>query len=88
MELLTWRQSLEAKFKFDSGRGIDPADIQRVDRDIAKRQAEIELLLSKGAGELKELCRRITAARSRLQGELEKACLDVAQAQADERAAA
>lgn len=88
MQLLSWRQSLETKFKFDPGRGIDPADIQRVDRDIAKRQAEIELLLSKGPGELKELCRRIIAARGRLQGELEKACLDVAQAQADERAAA
>jgi DNA-binding helix-hairpin-helix protein with protein kinase domain len=88
MQLLTWRQSLEARFKYDPGRGIDPADIQRVDRDIAKRQAEIELLLSKGPGELNELCRRIIAARGRLQGELEKACMDVAQAQADERAAA
>lgn len=88
MQLLTWRQSLEAKFKFDPGRGIDPADIQRVDRDIAKRRAEIELLLSKGPGELKDLGRRIIAARGRLQGQLEKACMDVAQAQADERAAA
>lgn len=78
----------EGQKLFDPGRGIDPADIQRVDRDIAKRRAEIELLLSKGPGELKDLGRRIIAARGRLQGQLEKACMDVAQAQADERAAA
>jgi DNA-binding helix-hairpin-helix protein with protein kinase domain len=87
-QLITWRQSLEATFKFNPGRGIDPGDIQRVDHEIAKRRAEIELLLSKGPGELKELRRRIIAARGRLQGQLEKAYLDVAQAQADERAAA
>src|SRR5262249_38795549 len=88
MQLITWRQSLEVKFKFDPGRGIDPADIQRVDQEIAKRRAEIELLLSKGPGELKELSRRIVAARGRMQEQLEQAYKDVAQAQADERAAA
>ena len=88
MELITWRQSLEAGFKFNPGRGIDPADIQRVDQEIAKRRAEIELLLSKGPGELKELRQRIISARARLQDQLEKAYVDVARAQADERAAA
>jgi DNA-binding helix-hairpin-helix protein with protein kinase domain len=88
MQLLTWRQSLESRFKFDPGRGVDPADIRRLDQEIAKRRAEIELLLSKGPGELKELSRRIVAARGRLQGQLERAYMDVAQAQADERAAA
>ena len=88
MELLTWRQSLEAKFRFDPRRGIDPADIQRVDHDIAKRRAEIEALLSEGPGELKQLRQRILAARVRLTEKLEQAYKDVAQAQADERAAA
>jgi DNA-binding helix-hairpin-helix protein with protein kinase domain len=87
MQLITWRQSLEATFKFDPGRGIDPADIQRVDRDIAKRRTEIEALLSKGPTELSGLRRRIIAARGRLQDQLEQALKDVAQAQADERAA-
>ena len=88
MQLITWRQSLEATFKFDPSRGIDPADIQRVDRDIAKRRTEIEALLSKGPTELNGLRRRIIAARGRLQEQLEQALRDVAQAQADERAAA
>jgi DNA-binding helix-hairpin-helix protein with protein kinase domain len=87
MELVTWRQGLEAKFQFDPRRGIEPADIQRVDQRIAKRRAEIEALLSKGPSELKNLRRHIVAARGRLQGELETALRDVAQAQADERAA-
>ncbi len=87
MQLLTWRQSLEATFKFDRSRGIDPADLQRVDLEIAKRRAELEALLSKGPAELKDLRRRIIAARGRLQGQLEQAMKDVAQTQADERAA-
>jgi hypothetical protein len=58
-----------------------------VDREIAKRRAEIEALLFKGPSELNDLRRRIVAARGRLQDQLEKALMDVAQAQADERAA-
>jgi DNA-binding helix-hairpin-helix protein with protein kinase domain len=88
MQLITWRQSLESTFEFNPGRGIDPADIQRVDQEIAKRRVEIEALLSKGPSELNGLRRRIIAARGRLQEQLEQALRDVAQAQADERAAA
>lgn len=87
IQLIIWRQSLVAKFKFDPSRGIDPADMQRVDHEIAKRRGEIEALLSKGPSELNDLRRRIIAARGRLQDQLEKALMDVAQAQADERAA-
>jgi DNA-binding helix-hairpin-helix protein with protein kinase domain len=87
-QLIIWRQSLEATFKFNPGRGVDPADIQRVDRELAKRRVEIEVLLSKGPVELKVLRQRIVAARGRLQGQLEQAWVDMAQAQADERAAA
>src|SRR5208282_3628662 len=87
IQLIIWRQSLTAKFKFDPGRGVDPADMQGVDREIAKRRAEIEALLSKGPSELNDLRRRIIAARGRLQDQLENALMEVAQAQADERAA-
>jgi DNA-binding helix-hairpin-helix protein with protein kinase domain len=87
IQLITWRQSLEANFKFNPGRGVDPADIQRVDRDLAKRRLELEALLAKGPSELTLLRNRIVAARGRLQAQLEKALMDVAQAQADESAA-
>jgi DNA-binding helix-hairpin-helix protein with protein kinase domain len=87
IHLLTWRQSLEATFKFKPGQGVDPTDIQRVDRDLAKRRTELESLLSKGPAELHNLRGRIIAARTRLQYQLEQALQDVAQAQADESAA-
>jgi hypothetical protein len=61
--------------------------MQRVDHEIARRQGEIEALLAKGPSELNDLRRRIMAARGRLQDQLEKALMEVAQAQADERAA-
>ena len=88
MQLLTWRQSLEANFKFNPGRGVDPADVQKVDAEIAKRRKEIEALLSRGPGDLKELRRRVVAARSRLQGPMEAAAEAAAQAQVDESDAA
>jgi DNA-binding helix-hairpin-helix protein with protein kinase domain len=87
-QLITWRQSLEATFKFNPGRGIDPDDIQRVDRGIAQRRGEIEALLSKGPSELHNLRLKIISARTRLQYQLEQALKEVAQAQADESAAA
>ena len=87
-QLMIWRQSLEAGFKFNAGQGVDPVDVQRIDRDLAKRRAEIELILSRGPGELRDLRQRITAARSWLEGQLERAWVDLAQAQADERAVA
>jgi DNA-binding helix-hairpin-helix protein with protein kinase domain len=86
-QMMTWRRSLESKFKFDPRRGIDPTDIQRVDQDIAKRRLEIELMLSRGQMELTEMRRRIIIARGQLQDQLQKAWMEVAQAQANARAA-
>jgi DNA-binding helix-hairpin-helix protein with protein kinase domain len=86
-QLILWRLSLEAGFKFKPDRGLDPADIQRVDHDTAKRRAEIEVLLSNGPTELQGHRQRIIAARGRLHVLLEKALKDVVQAQADERIA-
>ena len=51
-QMLAWRRSFESRFKFDPKRGIDPADVQRVDQEIAKRRMEIELMLSRGQMEL------------------------------------
>jgi DNA-binding helix-hairpin-helix protein with protein kinase domain len=87
-QIISWRQSLESTFRFNPGRGVDKADVQRVDQEVTKRRAEIEILLSKGPGELKGLGRSIIAARGQLQDQLEQALKEVAQAQADERAAA
>jgi DNA-binding helix-hairpin-helix protein with protein kinase domain len=86
-QMMNWRRSCESKFKFDARRGIDPADIQRVDQDIAKRRMEIELMLSRGQMELTEVRRRIVIVRGQLQDQLQKAWMETAQAQANARAA-
>ena len=86
-KMLTWRRSLESKFKFDARRGIDPSDIQRVDQDIAKRRMEIELRLLKGQMELTDIRRRIVVVRAQLRDPLHKAWMEMAQAQANARAA-
>jgi DNA-binding helix-hairpin-helix protein with protein kinase domain len=86
-KMLTWRRSLESKFKFDARRGIDPSDIQRVDQDIAKRRMEIELRLLKGQMELTDIRRRIVVVRAQLRDPLQKAWMEMAQAQANARAA-
>lgn len=86
-QVMAWRQALEKKFHFDPKRGIDPADIQRVDQEIANRRLEIELRLSKGQPELTEIRRRIIMVRTQLQDQLQKASMEVCQAQANARAA-
>jgi DNA-binding helix-hairpin-helix protein with protein kinase domain len=86
-KMLTWRRSLESKFKFDARRGIDPSDIQRVDQDIAKRRMEIELRLLKGQMELTDIRRRVVVVRAQLRDPLQKAWMEMAQAQANARAA-
>ena len=78
---------MEGRFKFDPKRGIDPADVQRVDQDIAKRRMEIELMLSRGQMELTEIRRRIIVVRGQLQDQLQKAWMEMAQARANARAA-
>jgi DNA-binding helix-hairpin-helix protein with protein kinase domain len=86
-QMMAWRRSLEGRFKFDPKRGIDPADVQRVDQDIAKRRMEIELMLSRGQMELTEIRRRIIVVRGQLQDQLQKAWMEMAQARANARAA-
>lgn len=86
-QMMAWRRSLEAKFKFDSRRGIDPTDLRRVEQEFGKRRMEIESMLLRGRNELEAICRRIIAARGQLREELEKAHIEAAQAWANAEAA-
>jgi len=53
-------------------------------KEIANRRAEIEPLLTKGPADLNRLAKQILASRLLLQGQLQKAQMDLAQAQVDE----
>lgn len=85
--MMNWRKSLETRFRFDPKRGIDSADLERVKREIANRRREVELALSKGALELTNIRRRVVVVRGQLRDELEKAWVQMAQAQANARVA-
>jgi DNA-binding helix-hairpin-helix protein with protein kinase domain len=87
-QLIAWRSSLEVGFRFNPGRGVDPADLQRVDKEIANRRTEIEPLLTKGPANLNRLAKQILASRLLLQDQLQKAQMDLAQAQIDETSSA
>jgi DNA-binding helix-hairpin-helix protein with protein kinase domain len=86
-QMTAWRQSLEGRFRFDPKRGVDPADVQRIDREIGKRKTEIESTLIRGPNELEALRRRILSQRSQIAVELERAMTEVAQARANAQAA-
>jgi DNA-binding helix-hairpin-helix protein with protein kinase domain len=82
-QMMAWKSSLEAKFRFDSKRGIDPADIRRVEQELGKRRVEIESTLARGRNDLEAICRRVIAARGQLREELEQAHIEAAQAYAN-----
>jgi DNA-binding helix-hairpin-helix protein with protein kinase domain len=86
-QMMDWRRSLEGKFRFDSTRGVHPADLRRVDQEFGKRRVEIEMILSRGRQDLEQTCRRIILARGHLRDELEKAQIEAAQAWANFEAA-
>jgi DNA-binding helix-hairpin-helix protein with protein kinase domain len=86
-QMMDWRRSLEGKFRFDSKRGVDPADLRRLDQELGKRRIELELTLSNGRHDLEQTARRIILARGQLWDELEKAHIEAAQAWANLEAA-
>ena len=61
--LMTWRQSLEARFKFDPAKAIDPKDVTNVEREVLVERLRLENGLRKGAEELRQLQIQIMAAR-------------------------
>jgi DNA-binding helix-hairpin-helix protein with protein kinase domain len=82
-QMMNWRRSLEGKFRFDSKRGVHPADLRRLDQELGKRRIELELTLSNGRHDLEQTARRIILARSQLRDELERAHIEAAQAWAN-----
>jgi len=86
-KMMDWRRSLETKFIFDPKRGLDPVDVKQIDQAVEKLRSELELRLSRGQPELNEVRRRVLLARAQLQDQMQKAWMEMAQAQANARAA-
>lgn len=83
--LLDWRRSVERQFVFNPAKGVDPADIAAVDRELAAARQQIEQELRAGPTVLRQIHQQIMTARSIMRPMLEQALNAVAQAEADLR---
>jgi DNA-binding helix-hairpin-helix protein with protein kinase domain len=80
--LYSWRQSLEARFRFNPAVGIDRRDIDKIEHEVARERMRIEQAVRSGHEELRQLHGRIINARTQLRGPVEAAY--AAYLQADE----
>lgn len=85
-ELLKWRRGLEARFKFDPTKGVDPQDIAALDREIADTKRKLEQNLANGPQTLTQIRNHILAQRTTLRPLVDAAAKALAQAKADLKA--
>ena len=81
--LVSWRRSVEVKFRFDTTKGVDPSDIAALDREIDKVRQKLEAWLLSGASELTEIRVRILSLRTVRWRELELSLLSLLEAEVD-----
>lgn len=86
-KLLAWRDSIERKFVFDSRRGVDPADRQMIEREMASTRTKLEQDLRAGSVELRRISDQSKASRSALLVTADVAAKSRAQAEADHNTA-
>ena len=82
-KLLKWRRDVEARFRFDPSKGVDPNDIVALDRELADTQRKLGQGLATGAAELVQIRNQIIAQRNALQPQMEQVQADALQAQAN-----
>lgn len=82
-QLMSWRQSVEARFRFDPRKGVDARDIAALDRDIANERRTLEQALLVGPQELTQIRHQTMVQRSALKLQAEQALRIYLQAQAD-----
>jgi DNA-binding helix-hairpin-helix protein with protein kinase domain len=87
-KLIEWRRETERGFRFDPSKGVDPQKVVAADRDIASQKRKIEQALIAGSNELAQIKRHTEQQGIRLWGEVESALAVLAQARANQRAAA
>jgi tetratricopeptide (TPR) repeat protein len=76
-KLVTWRQALEGRFVFDSSKGIDPADKQAIEQEIALKRKTYEADLSGGPVRLKQIVERITYIQEQIRKDIELNAKDI-----------
>lgn len=81
--LLDWRKACEAKFVFNSNKGIDPALIATLDCDINSKRQKLESDLSGKISQLALLSKQITTAKQSLKNQMYEIFPKYTQALAD-----
>jgi DNA-binding helix-hairpin-helix protein with protein kinase domain len=85
-KLRQWRAGLEANFRFDQTRGVDPHEIAALDRELAGAKAALERDILNGPADLRRLAQEISMARSSLTLQIAHTLKMVMQAEADLKA--
>ena len=82
-DLMAWRASIEAQFRFDASKGVDPADQQAVKNRFARRRQELERVLRAGLPELQRFWAQSRRQREHASQHLASGAVALAQAKAD-----
>jgi len=82
-ELLFWRRSIELQFRFDPSKGVDPADLRKVEASLAAARSRLEARLGAGASRLAQAAAKIENARRALSEPIDQARKRLAQAEAN-----
>jgi len=83
--LLSWRQALEQRFRYDPRQGADPAATADLQHQYAQQRSQIEQELLAGPDELAKIKTEILKQRAQLNIALIRQAMQEAQAQADLR---
>ncbi|MCC7052239.1 MAG: hypothetical protein IT355_03165 [Gemmatimonadaceae bacterium] len=65
--LMAWRQGLEARFRFDPTKPVDPAEVAALEQKFARRKVEIERTLLAGPSDLRRMLSSHSQVRQRLE---------------------
>jgi len=62
--LISWRDGLASRFRFDPARGPDPSDVAKINNDIALLRRDLQQKLVGGSAQLKQIRSQIMNARA------------------------
>jgi DNA-binding helix-hairpin-helix protein with protein kinase domain len=82
-ELVSWRQYMESKFRFDPSKGVDKTDIQMLQQRFHPRMRPIERRLQTGIENLNQIQQKIFKNRGDLYSTVERGAKELAQSYAN-----
>ena len=85
--LISWRDGLASRFRFDPARGPDPNDVAKVNNDIALLRRDLEQKLVGGSAQLKQIRSQIMNARAQFSEPVRSVYREYLQAKANLAAA-